>query len=310
MPTHVPAATAPTAVTPTRSMTGMTGEQRRDFETHGYVVVPGALSSAEVAKYTQAVDDLYERARGAGQVAADGSLHRFGAVRSCPPLAGLLDHPSMFPLVWSVLGWNIHMHHSHINVHPPLPPETPSRWRWHQDGLRQYFDLETDPAPRMSVFAAFWLSDASATGRGNLKVLPGSHQRKWLPGPPDPAMPWPEPEGAVEVTARPGDAVLFDRRLWHARSDNHSSITRKAVFLGYTFRWVVVRDDIAGVDHEPWYDDLSPIGRQLLGAGTGAGGGTGDHQWGLHPDNVPLYTHLREHDLLDPDNRLHRRYVP
>lgn len=283
----------------------MTPEQRRAFDEDGFLVVRGALSETEVADHAGALDGLYERTRRAGRLAGDGSLQRLGAVRTCPPLAGLLDHPAVFPLVWSVLGWNIHVCHSHVNVHPTLPPDTAPRWRWHQDGSRQCLDLETDPPPRMSVFAGFWLSDLSTTGRGNLTLIPGSHRRKWLPGPPDPTMPWPPPEGAVELTAEPGDAVIFDRRLWHTRSDNHSAVTRKVVFLGYTFRWIHCRDDIAGIEDEPWFAGLSPVQRQLLGAGDG----TGDDRWGMRPDDVPLYAHLRAHGLLDPDNRLHRRFV-
>jgi ectoine hydroxylase len=292
-----------TAMTPTP---GMTDEQRKQFEEDGFVVVPGALGPGEVDHYAGALDDLYDRTRHAGQLAADGSLQRLGAVRTCPPLAGLLDHPAVFPLVWSVLGWNIHVCHSHINVHPMLPPETPPRWRWHQDGSRQCLDLETDPPPRLSVFVGYWLSDLTATGRGNLTLIPGSQTKKWLPGPPDPTVPWPAPDGAVELTAAPGDAVMFDRRLWHTRSDNHSAITRKVVFLGYTFRWIFSRDNLAGIREEPWYTGLSPVQQQMLGAGDGSG----DHQWGMLPDDVPLYCDLRDRGLLDPGNRLHRRFVP
>lgn len=284
----------------------MTAAQRHDFETDGFVVVPGGLEPAEVEHYAGHLDDLYDRTKRAGRLAADGSLQRLGAVRNCPPLAGLLDHPSVFPLVWSVLGWNVHVCHSHINVHPTLPPSAPPRWRWHQDGSRQTLDLETDLPPRLSVFVGYWLSDVSTGGRGNLTLIPGSHTRKWLPGPPDPTVPWPEPDGAVELTAQPGDIVLFDRRLWHTRSDNHSPVTRKVVFFGYTFRWIFSRDDVAGITREPWYADLSSVQQQLLGAGDGSG----DHQWGMKPDAVPLYTDLCERGLLDPDNRLHRRFVP
>lgn len=284
----------------------MTVGQRRELEENGYVVVPGALRPDEVDRYTRALDELYEHTRRAGKLAPNGSLQQLGAVRACPTLAELLDHPSVFPLVWSVLGWNIHVCHSHVNVHPTLPPSTAPRWRWHQDGSRQCIDLETDLPPRMSVFVSYWLSDLSVPGRGNFTLIPGSHRRKWLPGPPDPTVPWPEPEGAIELTANPGDAVLFDRRLWHTRSDNHSAITRKAVFFGYTFRWIYPRDDVDAIEWELWYDQLSPIRKQLLGGGAG----TGDDQWGMHPDDVPLYVDLQTRGLLDPDNRLHRRFVP
>ena len=57
----------------------------------------------------------------------------------------------------------------------------------------------------MSVKLAYWLSDVSETGRGNLKVVPGSHLTNWIPGPPRRDVVWPDPDGAVEVTAAPGD---------------------------------------------------------------------------------------------------------
>lgn len=288
-----------------RTSEPMTAEQRRQFERDGYVVVPGALSPTEVEQYATALDHLHAQAERTERLAGDGSLQVLGAVGNCPPLAGLLDHPSVFPLVWSVLGWNIHVCHSHVNVHPPLTAPASFRWRWHQDGGRQNLDLETDPPPRLSVFVGYWLSDVSAAGRGNLTLVPGSHRRKWLAGPPEPTTPWPRPVGAVELTARPGDAVLFDRRLWHTRSENHSDLVRKVVFLGYTFRWIAIRDDVADIARHDWFAELSPVRRQLLGESDGSG----DDRWGHRPDRVPLYVELREQGLLDPHNRLHRRFV-
>jgi ectoine hydroxylase-related dioxygenase (phytanoyl-CoA dioxygenase family) len=279
----------------------MTAEQRRAFEENGFVVVPGALRPGEVEPYAAAVDAAYDRAVRTGGAAADGSLHRLDGVAACPVVADLVDHPAVFPLVWSVLGWNVHMYHSHLDVHPPVPSPPPYRWRWHQDGGRQNIELETDPRPRMAVYVAFWLSDVSRTGRGNLSVIRGSHRINWLPGPPGPTVEWPAPAGAVEITAEPGDALMFDRRIWHVRSGNRSDLTRKAVFFGYTYRWVMRRDQPA--DHLP---GLTPIQRQLLGAGDG----TGDGQWGHRPDDVPLYVDLRSRGLLDPTNRPLKRLFP
>src|SRR5690606_41607620 len=39
-------------------------------------------------------------------------------------------------------------------------------------------------------------------------------------------------DNAMDVLAKPGTAVLFDRRLWHRRGWNDSNVTRKAFFLG------------------------------------------------------------------------------
>jgi hypothetical protein len=65
------------------------------------------------------------------------------------------------------------------------------------------------------------------------------------------------PEGAVEVTAEPGDAVFFDRRIWHTRSRSYSQHTRKAVFFGYTYRWTAIRDDIAPMRASDWISHVS-----------------------------------------------------
>lgn len=271
----------------------MTLAQREEFDENGYLVLPGVLSPDEVGHYSAALDRAYAR----HDRAADGSLHLLSAVTSEPELAGLIDHPATFPLVWSVLGWNIHIYHSHLDVHPPLNAPKPTWWHWHQDGGRQNRELETDPRPRLSVKLAYWLSDVSETGRGNLTLIPGSHRANWLPGPPRRDVAWPLPDGARQVTVNAGDVVFFDRRIWHARSDNLSAVTRKCVFLGYTYRWIAIRDEIASLADQPWWQELDPVRRQLLG---GVGHGDGDHAWGHDPETTPLYVALRERGLLDP----------
>lgn len=273
----------------------MTQEQREQFDRDGYLVIPGVLTAEEVAKYSGALDRTYAER----EHAADGSLHLLSAVTSNPDLADLIDHPAVFPLVWSILGWNVHIYHSHLDVHPPLAAPKPTWWHWHQDGGRQNRELETEPRPRLSVKLAYWLSDVSETGRGNLTLVPGSHTTNWLPGPPKRDVPWPAPEGAIQVRVNAGDVVFFDRRIWHARSDNLSEITRKCVFLGYTYRWIAIRDEVSELVGESWWQDLNPVQRQLLG---GVGRGDGDHHWGHYPEDTPLYVALRDRGLLDPSH--------
>jgi ectoine hydroxylase len=270
----------------------MTTEQRSAFERDGYLVIQGALDPDEAERCVSIVDGLYERHREAGLLPADRTLHHLSAVHACPSLAPLVDHPRIFGLIWSLLGWNMHVYHSHIDVHPPAAAETPFRFEWHQDGGRQNRELETDPRPRLSVKVAYWLSDVSRPGRGNFKVVPGSHTLNRIDGPPRRDVPWPDPPGAVEITAAPGDALLFDRRVWHARSENRSEITRKAVFFAYTYRWIRTRDAVPGPAAP-----LTSVQRQLLGVLADA---DGDHAWGHDPARVPLYWMLRRAGKLDP----------
>lgn len=296
---HDRARTADVARTPSTAWTPMSREQRERFERDGYLIVPGVLSADEAGAYAEALDRVVAAAERAGDLAPDGSLHRLSAVTSCPELAGLIDHPGAFPLVWSTLGWNVHIYHSHLDVHPPVTTEPPPWWAWHQDGGRQNRELETDPRPRMSVKLAFWLSDVSEPGRGNLMLIPGSHRANRIAGPPRRDMAWPQPDGAAQVAVGAGDVVFFDRRIWHARSTNGSRTTRKCVFFGYTYRWVSIRDDVGGLPDEPWWSELGPVQRQLLG---GVGRGDGDHAWGHLPEETPLYVELRDLGLLEPSN--------
>jgi ectoine hydroxylase len=285
----------------------MTPGQRAEFDQNGFLVIRGALSEPEVAFYADALDRVYAAQQAAGRLSPDGAMHLLGAVTHCPEVAGLIDHPRAFPLVWSMLGWNVHIYHSHLDVHPPIPPirrPRPFRFEWHQDGGRQNREMDTDPRPRLSVKLAFWLSDVSEVGRGNLKVVPGSHTRNRIDGPPRRDVPWPDPEGAIEVCVRPGDVVLFDRRLWHARSDNYSGVTRKVMFFGYTLRWIAIRDEIETLHASPQFASLGPVRRQLLGGiGPGLDGQPdGDHRWGHYPQTTPLHAFLQGRNLLDPAN--------
>ena len=264
----------------------MTCGQRAAFERDGYLVLPGVLDAGQVEHYTAVVDELYERYSRAGLVGFGGALHQLSAVHAGPALAPLVDHPRVLGPIWSMLGWNVHIYHSHLDVHPTVSGQKPFRFEWHQDGGRQNRELETQPRPRLSVKAAYWLSDVSQPGRGNFKIVPGSHANNWIDGPPRRDVPWPDPEGAMEVLANPGDVVLFDRRLWHARSDNYSAITRKAVFFGYTYRWVRSRDEVPAPSL-----GYSPVQRQLLGM---LDDRHPDHPWGHDPAGVPLYEMLRE----------------
>lgn len=279
----------------------MSKEQREQFDQDGYLVVRGALSEGEVAFYSQALDRVYATERDAGRLAADGSMHMLSAVANCPDAVGLIDHPNTFPLVWSILGWNVHIYHSHLDVHPQITIEKPYRFEWHQDGGRQNREIETDPRPRLSVKIAYWLSDVSAAGRGNFKVVPGSHVRNWIDGPPRRDVPWPEPAGSVEVCANPGDAVFFDRRLWHTRTNNYSAFTRKGMFFAYSHRWSYGRDENDGLIGSAQFAAFSPIQRQLLGAKLATAGQVpGDHQWGHYPETTPLHGYLKGNGLLDP----------
>jgi ectoine hydroxylase-related dioxygenase (phytanoyl-CoA dioxygenase family) len=262
----------------------------------GFQVVPGALSAATVARLNAALDRVYDEERQAGRVAEGDAMHMLGGIGRDDAFVDLVDQPAVFPAIWRELGWNIHVYHSHLDVTPPPRAGAPRQngWGWHQDGGRVNIDLESDPRPRLSLKVAYWLSDVSEPGRGNMLVVPGSHERNTLPRSEPPA-------GAMPVLASPGDALIFDRRLWHSRSENTSPHTRKAVFLAYTYRWIQPRDDF-GIDPSgARFARLSPVRRQLLGESGGP-----RCRWGIGDEAVPLRAELSAGGALDPAIPSHR----
>jgi ectoine hydroxylase-related dioxygenase (phytanoyl-CoA dioxygenase family) len=252
--------------------------ERSVLERDGYVVVEGALGDNEVARLLSALERTWARHRSSPPAAGAEALHLLGFVGEEDAFVELVDHPSVLPIVVDALGWNVFVYHCHLDVHPPAGPSNARRWMWHRDGGVQNRDLEGGPAPRMSLKVAYFLSDVSEPGRGNFVVVPGSHVRDEPieRGAADHVL-----EGAVPILARPGDAVVFDRRLWHMRSENRSTVTRKALFYAYTYRWVRPRDDLpipaarAAV--------MTPVRAQLLGFGTGA-----ISYWMPDADDAPL----------------------
>ena len=153
---------------------------------------------------------------------------------------------------------------------------------WHRDSGRLNNELETDPQPRISLKVAFFLTDTSQLGRANLYVIPGSHLLNKLPVDGEK-----RPKGGLPVRAKPGDAVFFDRRIWHTSSSNTSDSARKVLFYGYSYRWLRPRDNMT-VDHI--MAGIDPIRQQLLGAAPSGGNGYSSPK----PVDVPLRAWMQE----------------
>jgi hypothetical protein len=282
----------------TATTTDVTGrispEERRRFNEEGWLLVPGALPAVLRERLIEATDRVYAQEALGDRLRPDRSLHLLGFLDRDDLFLELLDLPSTFPYVWGLLGWNIYAYHCHLDVNPTVAEAGTPFWGWHQDGGRQNLEIETDPRPLLAAKVAYVLSDLSEPGRGNTRIIPGSHKRNTLPRPEHPELGFGEPEGAVEVLAKPGDAFVFDRRLWHSRSVNTSGITRKMLFVAYTYRWIRPREALS-LDRDPvWWRRISPVRRQLLGEGLDT-----NSFWGLGDDTYPLRDSLKAQGMLD-----------
>lgn len=242
----------------------LTETEQSFFDEQGYLIIEDALDADSLDALLQVVDRIDQRERtselGGKLLSVTNILHED------PAILNLIDLPTVFPKVWGVLGWNIYSYHSHLDVTPPANPET-TTWTvaWHQDSMRVNDEIEIHPRPRLSLKVGFYLSDVTQPDRGNTLIVPGSHRDDELDCPEDGLS---NPAGAEPLCVKPGSAVLIDRRIWHSRSRNDSDLTRKVVWLGYSYRWLKPKDEMT-VSH--LLSEVDPIRAQLLGAGTANG---------------------------------------
>jgi ectoine hydroxylase len=258
-----------------------TKEQLQQFDEEGYLVVEDALSPELVQSMTAAIDRIDQLERAAKGLRPDQTMAKFRVIVEDDLFLELLDNAKTFPLVWDILGWNVQHYISHLIVYPPEPEGAEiSQGGWHQDGGRPVREMER-PQPRLSYKTSFWFSDTRIANSGAMRIIPGSHRSEEKP-------PQKVLDNPLHVEVAPGTAVLFDRRMWHARGINTSDVTRKVIFLGYSYRW------LRGLDYNNMPEEVlakcDPIRRQLLGDGVDIKG-----WWQPTAADVPLKTWIAEH---------------
>ena len=230
----------------------MTEEQQSFLETNGYLIVPGVLDQDMIERLTATIDRLYQAAVREDRLNQAGAFELRNCIAHDDVFLPLLDWPETVSLVPYILGWNVQLDTSHVIVRPPQPADTAAAYKaigWHRDGGIAVRQLP-EPLPRMRLKICYVLSDLSQPGRGNTRFIPGSHTRLGRPSHQEGAV---DPDGAIEVLANPGDAVLFENRLFHAVGPNLSTITRKTIFMGYSYRWLRplgLRDPAPGADRQ------------------------------------------------------------
>lgn len=208
----------------------LTSDEHDAFEQEGYFVVENALSPDEVDRINAAMDRCEIQSRNAKGVEAEKRLNQHDLIERDPVFMDLIDLPTTFPKVWGLMGWNIQLFHTQMVITPPHTQERiEKRFGWHQDNNRMNKDFETarPTHPRVSMKVAFFLSDTREEGRANFYIVPGSHVSGAVHFANDDDL---MPEGALATQVKPGDALFFDRRLFHAASPNISDAERRVLF--------------------------------------------------------------------------------
>jgi len=243
----------------------LTAEQRRQFYSEGYLIVRNAIDGRTVERLIEAGDRLVASDRQRNRdTAHKGQMDGFRNVIALDDaFIPLLTCERTVPLIVQLFGANIHLATSHLIYKKPDLPEAAPTYRepcWHRDIFGTVEDVGHAYLPRMEMKCAYYLTDLSEPNSGATLFAPGSnHLKSALEIDPKTG----DPANVLEPSLRPGDAVFFENRTWHAAARNLTNRIRKVVFFGYCFRWVKPMDYT--VQPPELIAKVDPIGKQLLG---------------------------------------------
>ncbi len=238
-------------------------QQRQQFEENGFLIIPKMLDTAQVEELIAVGDRLVHSPIQQNRQCLDNG--RYDGFRNCvsmdPAFLKLTTHPTALSAVTQLMSPNLQIHTSHLIYKSPDDPNEVGRRSpgWHRDINTMPKDLGPHATPRMEIKVCYQLSDASHPGHGQTLLSPGSHLlREQLELNSDG-----DPKAVIEPLLKPGDAVLFENRTYHAGGHNKSGIMRKNIMIGYSYRWMSPDDYIAQEPH--LLEQCTPIQQQLLG---------------------------------------------
>jgi phytanoyl-CoA hydroxylase len=156
-------------------------EQRAAYADNGYLVFPELLDAAELATLRGALADVLRESVGLTETndkfsitpTSDGgySVRRiFDPIARNPAFHDLVLNPKILNVVENLIGPDIQLHHTKLNLKPPSSRE--ARFEWHQD--YPFF-----PHTNFDLLAVMIFFDDSTEENGCLTIIPGSH--KWGP---------------------------------------------------------------------------------------------------------------------------------
>ena len=236
--------------------TRLEDEQREFFDRNGYLVVRNALDADMLERVTAAGDRIVEKNK-------DDGSRRASLVNVLPEddiFLSLLTWETTVPLVVQLLSFDIRLAKSHLIYNYPDPPDAKPSTNWHRDFMESPFDLGPHRYPRLLIKIAYQLTDTSPLS-GNTILVPGSNnytRRLQIPEGKN------DPDGALELELRAGDAFLFESRTFHRIGLNRTAVIRKCLMMGYSYGWISPLD----YDVQPdWLLEKTtdPIARQLIG---------------------------------------------
>ncbi|KAB8157051.1 ectoine hydroxylase [Streptomyces sp. 3MP-14] len=227
------------------------GEELASFERDGFAAIDQLITPEEVATYRAELDRLVtdpgvradERSivePKSGEIRSVFEVHRISEV-----FAGLVRDPRVLDRARQILGSDVYVHQSRINVKPGFGA---SGFYWHSDFETWHAE---DGLPRMRTVSVSIALTENFDTNGGLMIMPGSHltflgcagetpkdnykkslQMQDAGTPSDEALTgFADRHGIRLFTGRAGSATWFDCNCMHGSGDNITPYPRSNVFI-------------------------------------------------------------------------------
>jgi ectoine hydroxylase-related dioxygenase (phytanoyl-CoA dioxygenase family) len=240
----------------------MTPEQKFLFDLNGFVLIENALTPEEIAAYREGIYRLcHEKAPDGADWNEQGEPRRTlrvtRPIERDPLFLNLVDHPSVLPILQTVLGESLIL----IDNDVELSPRHNNQNSWHR-GCGTHGYHAADGKFQCTMVKCIWYLSDIRKGQNATRIIPGSH-KSWIAAPPPDSNDHLPGEIELEVTA--GTVLIFSEACLHAGNVNPSDITRVNMYFNYGPSWV-----------QPWEGyrpserlvrEASGIRRQILGGG-------------------------------------------
>ena len=256
------------------------------FDRDGYLLVPDVFTGVEVAAIRARLDELAAdptvRAddRTITELESEEVRSIFEIHRSDPQFARLAAEPRVADVARQLLGSDVYIHQSRINVKPGFVGK--GFW-WHSDFETWHAE---DGMPGMRCLSASITLTDNYPHNGPLMVVPGSHRtfvttvgqtpadhykaslKKQEVGTPDHDslhdLIVGQGREVRQLTGAAGSVVFFDCNLMHASSENQTPFPRSNVFLVYNSVDNGVEEPFAAPARRPEFvaaTDWTPVPR-------------------------------------------------
>ena len=221
----------------------LTATQIEYYRDNGYLVVPDVIAPDWVAKARARLDELVEASRRASgndaiydledaHTAENPRVRRIKDPHNVDKVYNdLLKAPEITDLVAQLIGADLRMEHTKLNIKPARGGEPVE---WHQDWA--FYPHTNDDILEVGIM----IVDCTMEN-GPLLVIPGSHRgpvfdhhyRGYFAGAIDPAAPGLDIRKAVAITGKAGSISLHHVRTVHGSKANLSDRSRPLLLHGY-----------------------------------------------------------------------------